>query len=295
MDETLYLKAIQNVLLNTLQYFIRLCEKHNLRYWLIGGSCLGAVRHKGFIPWDDDIDVYMPYEDCLKLTTIMNKNKENDYYLLTIDTPNYYYPSMKICNAKTTLWEWDLFPMVIGIFIDIFPLFTTDWDDNKIFWAYTKYNKVAHRFLHTNRTFNPNILHEEIQRKYWRGVKSDLKWLLLSPLKQKFSKEFHNLEKKLNKSEGHKLIAYSDRAYGCQIYKKEWFMDYEREADFEGIKVRIPNGFDEYLTQIYGDYMQLPPEEKRHSNHGCSYLNLKEGLNMEEIRLRMKHGERIII
>lgn len=110
----------------------RVCKKHNLRYWAIGGTLIGAVRHHGFIPWDDDIDVCMPREDYEKLCGLYSKEFSSPYFLQTPQTdPGYYFSFAKFRNSNTTAismpFKNSLFNQ--GIFIDVFPLDYIDIDN----------------------------------------------------------------------------------------------------------------------------------------------------------------------
>ena len=116
-----------------LDYFVKFCEENNLTYYLAYGTLIGAVRHKGFIPWDDDIDVHMPADDYIKfLKLFKEKNKNDDYFLQTIETEKYYHATFaKIRKNHSCMVEkeWSYMKIHKGINIDIFPLYT--YPDNK--------------------------------------------------------------------------------------------------------------------------------------------------------------------
>lgn len=285
-----YLKPMQDALLKSLKFFVSLCEQHNLQYWVAGGTCIGAIRHKGFIPWDDDIDVYMPQKDYEKLLTLKEEIESEDHYLLTHYTPGYYYQHAKLCYNKTTLWEREKDPFVFGTFIDIFPLSQTDKNEEDIRKTYNHFNYSTYKVIQVNKHYPLSSLIDKLYKKDLEGFIRDFKWLMAKPfLRHILIKKLKKEEEALDLSKGETLIPYTDTLFGVLIFPREWFDGYH-EAEFEGIKVRAPKNYDAYLRHIYGDYMQLPPEDKRHSVHDHFYINLNEGLKLNEVRYRMKHN-----
>ena len=118
MDKIKYKK----ILFDTLKHFISICEKNQLTYYIAAGSALGAVRHHDMIPWDDDIDIYMPRDDYKKFLSLKDQIDDKQYQIITLDNSGYYLPFAKMANLNTTIWEYKQYPFIIGIFIDIFPL-----------------------------------------------------------------------------------------------------------------------------------------------------------------------------
>jgi len=122
------LTRLHNVMLEIMEEFVRICDENNFTYYMVGGTLLGAVRHKGFIPWDDDMDIAMPRNDYEKFLDIFDKNVETNYYVLSYRCPeNVYYkyrPYTKFCK-KNTIYAKEYihnpkdYP---GIFIDIWPV-----------------------------------------------------------------------------------------------------------------------------------------------------------------------------
>ena len=121
----LYMNDLQKRLLVILKEFARVCGKHNLRYFLNGGTCLGAIRHKGFIPWDDDVDVMMPREDYEKFLTLQYEYEGTPYFIQSWKSdPRYTYGFAKLRDSSTTFIE-DFYRnhrINHGVWIDIFPL-----------------------------------------------------------------------------------------------------------------------------------------------------------------------------
>ncbi|MBQ3805598.1 MAG: LicD family protein [Prevotella sp.] len=290
-----YLDKLQKKTLETLKFTIDFFEKHNLRYFAYGGTLLGAVRHKGFIPWDDDVDILMPSEDYERLLTLEQEISRQGHYIITYKTPEYYYTHTKLCSANTTIWENKSQPFIFGVFIDIFPVYRTNKDDNDINVMYRKYQYGIYKFQQANRKYSLASLKEKLLGKNYVDFRKDLKWMFVQRfVKPTLEKTLKNAEASFDEPCGNRIVPYSDNAYGLQIYKREWFEDYEI-TEFEDTKIRIPCGWDIYLKHVYGDYMQLPPEEKRMSRHDHYYLNLCEGLTIDEVRKRLKKGERIVL
>lgn len=115
-------KRYKEILLKSLKYFDNFCNKHNLLYYAAYGTALGAIRHHGFIPWDDDIDVFMPRKDYEKLLSLKEEIKKDHYYVFDPSDQGYYKQFAKMVDMKTSLWELKEIPFMIGVFIDIFPL-----------------------------------------------------------------------------------------------------------------------------------------------------------------------------
>ena len=157
----------KRILLKTLEDFILLCEEKNLRYYAAFGTVLGAVRHGGMIPWDDDIDVYMPREDYNRLLSMRNDLK-NDYELVDLENDGYYQDFAKFVNRKTTIIESKEIPFVCGIYIDIFPL--DQW--NKAYIDSEKdneeFNKAYNTYFKSVRIHSLQSLKDAICQQEWK-------------------------------------------------------------------------------------------------------------------------------
>lgn len=112
----------KEILCKTMKSFINICKEHNLQYYACAGTCLGAIRHKGMIPWDDDIDVLMPRSDYDKFLALKQKLQGTGYEI--VDSNNQFYNQWfaKFSDANTTIVEMTDFPIVFGVYVDIFPL-----------------------------------------------------------------------------------------------------------------------------------------------------------------------------
>ena len=236
-------EEIKQIELNLLLKLDEICKKYKLRYYLCGGTLLGAVRHKGFIPWDDDIDVLMPREDFEKLLRLEKKQKQDAVEkIVSWKSGNSIYPFIKLINTNTVLKEKYLSEeFTTGIWIDIFPLDGMP-DDEKIIAK--KFKKI--KFY---KTILLTAYSEMGKGATWYAA---LAKRVLIPICKHL-----NTEKLSNK---------------LKAISKEYPIDKSVEVEFEGHMFPAPKCWDFYLTQLYGDYMQLPPENKRISHDFNVYM-----------------------
>lgn len=280
--------------MDVLKFTIQLCEQHHLHYFAAGGTCLGAVRHKDIIPWDDDIDLLMPYEDYQKLMSLESSLKGTGYGLFRLDTPGYYFPFAKIYKRDTTLWERYDIPFIIGAFVDIFPLYSTDLKDTaEIDAVRKKFLKKVECFQHANQQYPLERFVDNVRHAHLRGLLRNIRWSLTTGKREEYRRDLEQFESKMHVPDGTLLVSYASDRYGVEIFQPEVFSNYTMES-FHDIQIRVPIGFDTYLKYLYNDYMQLPPEDKRVSEHRKYYLNLKEGLTLEEAKRRLRKGEKYV-
>jgi lipopolysaccharide cholinephosphotransferase len=251
-------KAVQIAMLRRTASF---CEANGIKYFLGYGTLIGAVRHNGFIPWDDDIDIAMPRADYEKFLTISNGSIDDTINVLEHRrTESYAYPFAKAVNNKTKLIETEMASNYeIGVYIDIFPLDS--------FPAGIR-GKVFSRYMHTLKSlisFSAN----KFTRK--RGLAKDAVRFIVFKLAKIFPTSFYlNLmQKRVEKSNQRASPYMSNCVWGYgkrEMVSKKIFDDTVQHL-FEGELFNIPVGWHEWLTAVYGDYMQLPPVEQRVSNH----------------------------
>lgn len=258
----LTLREIQLSELEILIEFDKICRENDLRYSLAAGTMLGAVRHKGFIPWDDDIDVMMPRPDYEKLREIFSQKANLDKFALTDDRgEKAEYPFIKMLN-KEVIVDKSGFAEVDHVWIDIFPLDGFSSDEKKALKAIKKaqlYKKVilvrkydklsSYHGRHSKLAF---VLGRVYAKLY--GVKRALKNSLKFALKRPYET-----------SEYVGILTWGTYGLGERFLKSE--CENLTEVEFEGHKFYGVADCDSYLRGLYGDYMQLPPEEKRVSHH----------------------------
>lgn len=240
------MKEMQTTEKNILSYVDHVCRKHNLRYWVCGGTLLGTIRHKGFIPWDDDIDIFLQLQDYRRLIEIFEENEQ--YTMMgmgTSEVNDYTDMFAKVVDKKTILIE-DIGTVrkINPVWIDVFPLVGLPGDEEERLVFFKKYKEVKRRIWEDFYASNGST-----------GVFS--KW---------YGKQKEFLEKyDFDNSEyvGVLGTVYDERdATTRRVYESTIRMS------FEDIEVNVPVGYQEYLDNLYGkDWMQLPDESKRQSHH----------------------------
>lgn len=266
-----YLQKLHNEILFIMDEINRICHENNLTYYLMGGSLLGAVRHGGFIPWDDDLDIAMPRDDFEKFVTLFSSKVKDDFYLEWYTTnKSYWLRFAKVCR-KNTVFNEGLTNKVapFGIFVDIFPLDLCD--------GYSK---------EVSRKKNIIVMISAIAGS--KFVKDDFK-IIHWPrriLKHFFStKTIHNICEKIAKSLRHKNSSFYVN-FGSQYSSKKETMPTHWYGEgiylpFENRKYRCPIEYKKVLTSVFGSkYMQLPPENKRRSHYPI-HVKFSDGMQMD--------------
>lgn len=269
--ENASLAEIQQVTFEMAKYFVDFCEEHNLLCYLCGGGCIGSVRSKGFIPWDDDLDFFMPRVDYEKLKTLWKEKANTNKYPLLVASKNYndHNSFMTIRDAETTFIKTYQQSLDIphGIPIDIFPL--DGAPDNK----FKKNSQKKWALVYA--LFCSQVVPEKHGGLLAKGSK-----LLLTVFRSPKSRYriWKFAEKQMTKypfgfTEQVTELCVGPRYMG-NIYKLEMF-ESAIFVDFENSKMPIPVGFDEYLTQVFGNFLELPPEEERKPHHEAVYVDTK--------------------
>lgn len=271
-------------ILNVLKYSIEFFERHNLHWFIACGSAIGAVRHKGLIPWDDDIDIYMPRADYNKLISIRNEMVADGYRFIYMKDDGYPLAFGKIKDDKTTLWQHRRYPFNVGCYIDVFPLDLTDIGMMSFGkkWMSFRIKLYLYRAKISRITLKGIIA--DLKKKKTDSIKViPFKILLLFTKKESLLKSLESMERSWNKEYGDRYVSFTE--IGMYMFPKAWFDEYIM-IPFEDIEVRISKYYHEYLTYIYGDYMTPPPPEQQHGEgpHGKLYLNLNENVPIEKVK-----------
>lgn len=260
---------LQVKLLELLKWFDGYCKENKLRYYAIGGTALGAVRHQGFIPWDDDIDVGMPRRDFEKLREL-SKNQEGRYKFETYDSEadDYCYAFHKLYDTTTTLIEHKRVDVIRGLYIDIFPL---DGIGNTKDEGLDNYN----RFKRLNQLFETEVNGVRKGRSFYKNAAVLLFKLLPSCI----------LNQRALRIKMNDICAkydFDECKYGGNFFGAYWEKEIVELSlfgkptyyQFEDMMIACPEDADGYLTSIYNDWRKLPPVEKQVSHHEFTYLDL---------------------
>ncbi len=266
MSEKVNLRDIQNAALEILIVFAKLCDEHGLNYYISGGTYLGAVRHKGFIPWDDDVDVAMPRRDYNEFLNIADQylpeSMQLVHYKKKKGTIHY---SAKIEDNRYQLVDHTAsIPRTVNLWIDIFPL--DGLPENALVRKVHSFHLLYLRAMFKYSLFDKIVNQSNRNRPWYERLLID------------FGKVV-KLEKIMNPDRCMEKLDYALSKY--DFYESKLVMNFmgsykfksvmDRESiyadgalyEFEGVLLNGPANYDAYLSQIYGDYMTLPPENER--------------------------------
>lgn len=256
------MKKVWAVELDMLKKIDEICKKYDITYYADSGTLIGAIRHKGFIPWDDDIDIVMKREDYNKFLEVAKKEIEYPYFLQTAYTDiNYCRAHAQLRNSSTTgfILQDEKAMFNKGIFLDIFPI--DELPDSeiklkvqliklKILWKIMK-GGISH-YKGNKYSIQHNILHI-----FSKIILKFVKFPKMYACYEKISSKYNN--------KGNRRISYIAYSKGKtkHIWKKEWFDEVIR-MPFENIEINVPKGYDERLKKEYGDYMKISKAPTAH-------------------------------
>jgi len=255
---------LQQVDLNIVKEVVAICDRHNLSYYIIAGTLLGAIRHKGFIPWDDDIDLGMPRDDYEKFLEVSPSKLSGHLQVVNYKTdPTYMYYITRIRDVRTKVVETRIGNdgKYTHASIDIFPLDGSP--NNKVLRNLYFFRIMFHRAM-TSLCYKDSIDPDRKRGLLERGLLWALKLL---PIERVFDarKQKDKIDELMRR---HK---YCDSKYvGClmgayrtkEMLRRDLFGE-GALYNFEDVSLRGPEKYDEFLSYLYGDYMKLPPEEAR--------------------------------
>lgn len=259
------MNEIQKCILSIYEVTKEILEKHGIRYYAIGGTAIGAVRHKGFIPWDDDMDIAVPVEEFKKLIGIAQHELPDGLELCFYGNyPKYAHVFMKVHDTATTFIEEFDFPCAAnykGVWLDIMPLGGIPKPDGE-----------QKNYIRESRACWRTVREACYTFSEKNTLKSKLAWIAYQPRVRRLGK--NSVEAWLDFLAEHpfggsELTGYtwSPQLLPKLAFPTEWFSDY-MEMPFEDTTIRVPVGYDQYLTQQFGDYMTIPPEDQQVTHGG---------------------------
>lgn len=264
------LRKLQLKELESLVYFDEFCKRHDLTYFLLGGCVIGAIRHNGFIPWDDDIDLMMPRRNYERMLRLWKQHENNERFLMLktdgeVFTGNCFATLVDTSATMVKENQKDI-DVPHGIVTDIFPL------DGCPDGRWRRYMQYYHAMMYSL------YMTEVVPTKHGALIKLVSSILLkLVPSRERRTKIWKKHEKKMTRygfhthekstelcaGPGYMRNAYPQKAFADVVYH-----------EFEGMSFPIPQGYDEYLRMAFGDYMKLPPKEKQVPHHDLVALDL---------------------
>ena len=266
------LTELQKRLLPMLDWYHNFCEANNLRYYLLGGTMLGAARHQGFIPWDDDLDVGMPRNDYERFLELTKQKKFGDYIVEGINTEkiDFFYGYTKIYDTKSTLIENTRYQIKRGIYIDLFPL-----------------DGVADKKNEIPVCFKPIFNRYQLLLARTCAIREGRKWYknlaiytarLIPELILDNKKLMLSIDEMCKRRSFEKSL-YVGNLYGNwgdkEIVKKS-VMGEPTLYRFENLEVYGVSDYDGYLSSLYGDWRKLPPKEKQVTHHDYIMCDLNK-------------------
>lgn len=264
------IKELQQKALEMYEYFSKFCDDNNLRYYVCGGACIGAIRHKGFIPWDDDIDLFMPRPDYEKLVSIWNEKGNKEKYTLcrTNKNINYHDGGTLLKDNNTTFINSHSVNEDIhhGYMMDIIPL-----DGCAPLGFKRKIQKINAAIY---SLFNVQRLPDNQGKKIRMMAKVILG---LVPSKKIRYFIWKKAQKNMSKYNFDESKYITELVTGFRYMKNEYpknVFDGYKLIKFEDILIKIPNNYDFYLKKAFGNYMELPPEDKRVPKHDVVFYDL---------------------
>ncbi len=269
------LNKIHKIELICLDELVRICDKHNINYFLIGGTLIGAVRHKGFIPWDDDIDIGMLRADYDKFIKICETEIDKSKFFLQIpetdsNSADFELARLRINNTKFVQEHRKNLKTHEGFFVEIFPYDSIPNSKIKSF-LYSYFFKILKRIVGIRMGYNYDLKNFIIRSIMHINVFFS-KVIPLSYLYNKV-KNYHLNFDNINSQKVFLLAgAYSNKK---ETHLRETVSEYDF-LEFEGKNYKVPKNYDLFLKEQYGDYMQLPPENERINKHPVAILDFGE-------------------
>ena len=270
--QKLDLNEIKKIELDALIYLDKICKENNIKYYLSSGTLLGAIKYKGFIPWDDDIDVVLLRQDYLKLIDILSK-KNDRYKILSIyNRKDYYYPFAKLVDTRTLLTENAKKIKDMGVYIDIFPMdgYKTENIEKEIYDLRILRNLMVRRYRIKNcirNNFDYMSTNNKVKHKKIKDIIYAFIDYITLPLGYNFYTKLYDKKISSNDINCAKYIGVRTGNFGV----KEAFLKDDIIKDdlyeFEGHKFTSFKNYDLYLSRKYGDYKKEPDDSQKKTHH----------------------------
>lgn len=264
------LKKVHKELLSLLIEVDRICGKYDIPYYLSYGTLIGAVRHKGFIPWDDDLDIQMLRKDYDRFCEVCKQELDGKkFFLQTQKTDKHYnwvYGKLRLKNTSFIRAGQEHIKQHDGMFLDILPL------DNM------PVNKCKHKIALFICKLCRKVLWSQVGKKAESNNIMRMLYKVLSFIPRSFAIFIFEFFAKLDNDKETDFLV-SNNTF-CQIYKREWYTE-RIKIDFEGYTFWGPKKYDEILSTVYGDYMKLPPLEERNGHCYASYIRFSDGSELK--------------